>query len=357
MAKQETLYGGQAVIEGVMMRGVGHFAVACRRMSGEIALTCEAVPKVFRPSWQRLPFLRGAFSLVDAMTLGTKAMFWAARIAESDIPKDETKGEIRIAEEIVGPALGSAVAAIDPAPTAPTSSGSGPRVTDVAIGSAMLTGLLLALALIYLIPNLILGAVKHAGITATWQLGLIDAFVRFGIFFGYITAIARMKHVQRVFQYHGAEHKSINALEAEGPEGLSVETARAASRLHPRCGTSFVVIVLLLSTAAIAPFYGLPNWERIPIHLALALPVAGVSFELLRLAGKFRNNPVAAALSRPGMWTQLLTTREPDDSQLEVAIASLRAVMDAEKQQEGTTTVTAADAAELAEREDATAVA
>jgi uncharacterized protein YqhQ len=144
-----------------------------------------------------------------------------------------------------------------------------------------------------------------------------------------VLIIGRMKHVFRVFQYHGAEHKSINALEAHGAGALSVDTARAASRLHPRCGTSFVVIVLLLSTIALIPFYGLPATARVPIHLLLTLPIAGVAFELLRLAGKYRDNPVAAALSRPGMWTQLLTTREPDDAQLEVAIASLRAVMNA----------------------------
>lgn len=353
MAKQETLYGGQAVIEGVMMRGSDRFAVACRRSSGEIALTVEPVPKVLRPAWQKVPLLRGAFALVDAMTLGTKAMFWAAKVAEADIPKTDAADQkkVRAAEETVGPALGSAVAARDTAsPDAAADSSS--RVTDVAIGSAMVTGLLLALALVFVVPNLILSGVKHLGITETWKLGLIDALVRFGIFFGYIGAISRMEHVKRVFQYHGAEHKAINALEAVGASALSVTTARAASRLHPRCGTSFVFIVLLLSTLAIAPFYGLPAWARVPIHLALALPVAGVAFELLRLAGKYRHNPVAAALSRPGMWTQLLTTREPDDTQLEVALASLQSVMDAPRSGD-----TPEDPAERAGREEAAAVA
>jgi uncharacterized protein YqhQ len=187
------------------------------------------------------------------------------------------------------------------------------------------------MVLVFVIPNLILSAVQAAGVTRTWQLGLIDAAVRFGIFFSYIALISRMAHVRRVFQYHGAEHKAINALEAGGREGLTVAAARAASRLHPRCGTSFVFIVLLLSTLALAPFYGLPTYLRVPIHLALALPIAGVSFELLRLAGKYRDKPLAAALSRPGMYAQLLTTREPDDEQLEVALTSLKAVMDAER--------------------------
>jgi uncharacterized protein YqhQ len=140
-----------------------------------------------------------------------------------------------------------------------------------------------------------------------------------------------MGHVYRVFQYHGAEHKAINALEAGGTEGLTVPAARAASRLHPRCGTSFVVIVLVLSVLAASPFYGQPVWLRFLITLLMVLPVAGVSFELLRLAGKYRHNPIAGALSRPGMFAQLLTTREPNDEQLEVALTSLKAVMDAEQ--------------------------
>jgi uncharacterized protein YqhQ len=138
-----------------------------------------------------------------------------------------------------------------------------------------------------------------------------------------------MEHVHRVFQYHGAEHKAINALEAGA--GLSVATARDASRFHPRCGTSFVFIVIILSVFAAAPFYSLPIWYRIPIGLALLFPVASIAFELLRLAGVYRNNPIAHLFSVPGMWAQRLTTREPDDSQLEVSIASLVAVMNAEK--------------------------
>ena len=327
-----TLYGGQAVIEGVMMRGPGHFAVAAQRANGEIALTCEAVPKVLRPSWQKVPLLRGAFSLVDAMTLGTKALYWAAKIAEQDTiagsAGDAERDSLRAAEEAVGPALGTAAAAPDPTPAdvKPRSSG----VTDIAIGGAMVLGLLFAVGLFKVLPQVIVEVVKRtAHVSAYWKLGVLDALVRFTLFFGYITLIARMKHVFRVFQYHGAEHKAINALEAGN--GLTVENARAASRLHPRCGTSFIVIVLLLSVLATAPFYGLPVWVRIPLGVLMLFPVAGVSFELLRLAGKYRDNPVAAALSRPGMWTQLLTTREPDDKQLAVAIASLDAVMRADE--------------------------
>ena len=307
-----------------MMRGVRYFAVAARRANGQIALTCEPVPKVLRPNWQKVPFLRGAFALVDAMTLGTKALFWAAKIAEADIERPGEKADERASAELVGPALGTASVAPEGS-TPPRSS----RVSDVAIGGAMVTGLLFALCLIVVFPNLAIEAAKRLGWNARWQLGLTDGLTRIVIFFGYILLISRMHHVRRVFQYHGAEHKAINALEA-GHDPPTVDAARSASRLHPRCGTSFVFIVLLLSTLAFAPFYGLPPLLRVPIHFLMALPVAGVAFELLRLAGKYRANPVMAAVSRPGMWTQLLTTREPDDGQLEIALASLQAVRSAE---------------------------
>jgi uncharacterized protein YqhQ len=293
------LYGGQAVIEGVMMRGPHHFAVAARRANGEIALTCEPVPKILRPAWQKIPFLRGGFSLVDAMTLGTKSLFWAAKVAEEDTRTPE--------ENATKPAAG---------------------VSDTLIGGAMVTGLVFAIFLFKILPQFGIEALKKTTTLHGWQLGLVDFVVRFTIFTTYILAIARMNHVFRVFQYHGAEHKAINALEA-GKE-LTVAHVREASRLHPRCGTSFLVIVIMLSVLAVAFFYDRPLWQRILIQLAMVFPVAGVAYEILRIAGKYRHNPLMAALSRPGMWTQLLTTREPDDSQLEVSIASLKAAMAAE---------------------------
>ncbi len=288
----KTLYGGQAVIEGVMMRGPRCFAVAARRASGEIALVCEPVPKILRPAWQKVPFLRGGFALVDAMALGTRALFWAAKVAEAD--------------------------------TAPAAANGGSsKVADIAIGGALFVGLGFAVLLFKVLPQLLLEPLKQG--QPIWRIGLIDFAVRLCIFTGYIALVARMRHVHRVFQYHGAEHKAINVLEAGQP--LTVENVRAASRLHPRCGTSFLVLVILLSVLAVAPFYGEPLLVRILIQLCLLLPVAGVGFEILRFAGLLRGNPIADALSRPGMWTQLLTTREPDASQCEVAIASLEAVL------------------------------
>ena len=192
----------------------------------------------------------------------------------------------------------------------------------------MITGLVFAVFLFKILPQFGIEALKKTTSLHGYQLGMVDFVVRFSIFTIYILLIARMNHVYRVFQYHGAEHKAINALEA-GKE-LTVANVREASRLHPRCGTSFLVIVIFLSVLAVAFFYDRPLWQRILIQLLMVFPVAGVAFELLRIAGKFRSNPIMAAFSRPGMWTQLLTTREPDDSQIEVSIASLKAAMAAE---------------------------
>ena len=288
------LYGGQAVIEGVMMRGPHHFAVAARRSTGEIALTCEPVPVQKRPAWQKLPFIRGSFALVSAMQLGTRALLWAAKIAEEDITDTKISS----------------------------------KVMDVAMGSTVV--LSLALAVFFkTLPQIPIQFAKNAGWSA-WQIILMDFSIRIVFITGYLLLIARMKHVFKVFQYHGAEHKAINALEA-GHE-LTVENVRVASRLHPRCGTSFLFGLIALSVLAMS-YFNINNsslWQRMLIQVGIIPIIAGVMFELLRIAGKFRRNPVMAAFSRPGMWTQLLTTREPDDSQLEVSIASLKAAMAAE---------------------------
>jgi uncharacterized protein YqhQ len=320
----ETLYGGQAVIEGVMMRSPHYFAVACRKANGEIALTCEPVPKILRPYWQKIPFLRGAFAIVDAMALGTKSLLWAAKIAEADIPNTSAVSGTEKPAPVDG-------VVIRDAPAVPS------KATDIVLGSAMIIGLLSFVALFKMLPHLgveftkkSLGYTSHnLPFIALVKIGSIDLLIRLTIFTVYISLISRMKHVFRVFQYHGAEHKAINVLESQ--QELTVENAAGITRLHPRCGTSFVVIVLFFSVIAIAPFYGMEWYWRMLIQIGLVPIVAGVSFELLRLAGKFRGNVLADTLSRPGMWTQLLTTREPDSSQLEVAIASLKAVIDAEE--------------------------
>ena len=327
-----------------MMRGPLFFAVACRRADGAIAVTCEEVPKVLRPSWQKLPLLRGAFGIVDAMALGTRALFWAAKVAEQGISRPDGDAFTRAEVAPVGalPVLDVVVPEVAPAGAA--------RVTDVAIGGAMVLGLALGIGLIVGIPYIVTEVIApRLGWTHGWRVALLDGAVRLLIFFGYIALVSNYKHVRRTFEYHGAEHKTINALEAEMP--LTPANVLRQSRLHPRCGTSFVVIVMVVATLVFAVFRESPLYAAMQPHLPaslaalerllagivrlvtmvlLMLPVAGVSYELLRLAGKYRGNPVADFLSLPGMGTQLLTTREPNAAEAEVAIAALQTVMRAE---------------------------
>jgi uncharacterized protein YqhQ len=229
------------------------------------------------------------------MRLGTRSLLWAAKIAEEEIAEtDKPSG----------------------------------KVMDVVLGSTVV--LSLALAIFFkTLPQIPIQFAKNAGWPA-WQIILMDFTIRVVFITGYLLLIARMKHVFRVFQYHGAEHKAINALEA-GKE-LTVENVRAASRLHPRCGTSFLFGLIALSVLAMS-YFNINNnvlWQRILIQVGILPVMAGVMFEILRLGGKFRNNAAVATLSTPGLWTQYLTTREPDDSQIEVSIASLKAAMAAE---------------------------
>ncbi|MBC8141088.1 MAG: DUF1385 domain-containing protein [Armatimonadetes bacterium] len=349
------LYGGQAVIEGVMMRGPLFFAVACRQADGMIATTCEPVPKSLRPDWQKLAFLRGGFMIVDAMALGTRALFWAAKVAEQGI--DQPNADAMTRAEVAPVGAAPVVGVVIPGNTKFAKSG----VTDVYIGGAMVLGLAIGIGLIVGIPYVITEVfAPRLGITGWWQTALLDGIVRLTIFFAYILAVSQYKHVRRTFEYHGAEHKVINMLEAKLP--LTVENGLAQSRLHPRCGTSFVVIVMVVATLLFAVFRESQLYQlllpqlpanlvvlerlltgiiRLAVMVALMFPVAGISFELLRLAGRYRGNPLADALSRPGMWTQLLTTREPDGKQIAVAIASLEAAMRAENENAATATTPA----------------
>jgi uncharacterized protein YqhQ len=185
----EILYGGQAVIEGVMMRSPHYFAVACRKANGEIAITCEAVPKVLRPYWQKIPFLRGAFAIVDAMALGTKSLLWAAKIAEADIPADPNK--LSDPNKLVDP---KKLAPVDGAVVLESTSS---KATDIVLGSAMVVGIVSFIAIFKALPHLAVEFFKQVFHWHSWQLSVADIIVRLTIFTVYISLIARMKHVFR----------------------------------------------------------------------------------------------------------------------------------------------------------------
>lgn len=277
--------GGQAVIEGVMMRGKTHVAVAVRQPDGEISVDVRPVNSISdRYPILKKPFLRGVVSLVESLVMGMKALAYSAQVSGDEDEKLDSK--------------------------------------EMALTIAVSAGL--AILLFIVIPTWSMRFLT--GITQDHMaLNLAEGVLRMAIFLAYIAAISSMNDIQRVFQYHGAEHKTIYTYEAGLT--LKVENVRPFSTLHPRCGTNFLMIVMLISMF-IFTFLGWPSlWERIASRIILMPVIAGVSYELIRYAGAHTDNPLVRIAITPGLLLQKLTTRQPDDSQIEVAIASLKAVV------------------------------
>lgn len=333
---ERTLYGGQAVVEGVMMRSPRYFAVACRRQSnGEIVIRQENVESMMAKwQWLNKPFLRGTLALVDAMAMGIKALTYAANVQAADelgqpIPAEPSeKGAAAVSGK-----NGSTPAAAGAKEETAEQVVAKP-INDIAIGGTMVLAMLLGIFLFWELPTLItqgiqaLLHIKHPTVEQSVLFNLGDGVIRIVFFLCYVLLISAMPHVRRVFQYHGAEHKAINALEAGRP--LTLESARESSRIHPRCGTNFIFLVLIVFLIVAALFGRPPIWERLPLNLVLLPFVAGISFEILKFAGNHRDKKWAQWLVAPGLATQYLTTRVPDDSQIEVALAALVSVWDKE---------------------------
>lgn len=284
------MIGGQAVIEGVMMRGVKSTAMAVRQPDGEIHIDVWGNASVRdRFPVLKLPILRGVVSFVEMLVLGFRSLTSSAEIAE---PAEEKTDQ--------------------PA--------SGTKAADII---SMVVGLVLALLLFSVLPTFLIKKTDpflHYGAFKT----LVEGLVRIAIFVIYLVSISAMKDMRRVFEYHGAEHKTIFCY--EHGDALTVENARKCGRFHPRCGTSFLLIVLIVSILV----FSFVTWSslalRIVLKLALLPLVVGVSYEIIKFAGR-HDNSVMRFLLAPGLWLQRITTREPDDSQLEVAIRSLEAVL------------------------------
>jgi uncharacterized protein YqhQ len=297
VAKRDAPVGGQAVLEGVMMRGVNVWAVAVRNPEGEIEIESEPLkPWAQRHRAWRLPVIRGVVALGESMKIGFKAL---AISANAQLEDDEDGKE----EEIGGWVWGLTIA----------------------------LSLALAVLLFFVVPVGLTSLIKD-------QLGspllfwLVEGVVRTTIFIGYILAISKMPDLRRVFEYHGAEHKTISCYEAE--DELIPSRAKLYSRLHPRCGTSFLLIVMVLAIFVFAPI-GLPAWYWLVLSRILGIPlIAGLSYEVIKWAGKNRRKRWVRAVMWPGLMLQNLTTREPDEEQLAVAIASLEAVLAVETPEE-----------------------
>ena len=321
-------YGGQAVIEGVMMRGVGTFAVACRRANGEILVRDEPVPAFFtRYVWAKWPFLRGVFALADSLVLGMKSLLYSANLAMEDqnaAAQESKGGDPPSAPPPTGPLTQALLGPLWLFLLAAGAPGGG-AISSISVTGSAILGLALGIGLFMILPGLVAQWLTPLLGETLWR-AVVEGLTRVGLMLGYIALIGRMKEVQRLFQYHGAEHKAINALETEGK--LDVDAAVRASRIHPRCGTNFVLTVLIMKMLVVMV---LPWQEKLHLiallRLALLPLVASLSYEVIRLAGAYRNFAPLQWLVTPGLLTQQLTTREPDREMVEVAVASLRSVL------------------------------
>ena len=313
--KFKTTIGGQALIEGIMMRGPDKDAIVVRAKEG---LHIETMPRKKNPprSWKNLPFIRGIFNFFDAQVVGIKALLRSADLAPEEMQEEPSKFDRWLEKKLGNEAFQKAI-----------------------VGIAMFMGLGLSVVLFFLLP-MIIGGLFDRWITSNLGVNLIEGLIRMVIFLGYMLLISRMEEMRRVFSYHGAEHKTIRCYEAGLP--LTVENVRQQTRLHPRCGTSFLLVVMVISilvfsVASSALLAAVPALETIRgsfgyrllmiVFKLLLLPlVVGITYEINRWAGR-NDNGFTRILTAPGMWLQNFTTNEPDDAMIEVGIAAVEAVL------------------------------
>ncbi len=300
---KRTKIGGQAVIEGVMMRGKHMYAMAVRNPEGGLTIEKNEWKGLGVKGPFRLPILRGIAAFLDSLVTGTKILMRSAQIAGEDWADaaEPTKFEKFLQEKL------------------------GDKINDVLIYTSVCISLVLGIGLFFLLP-VWLGSFFRTFVPV-WALGIVEAVIRIAIFLGYLFAISRMKEIQRVFQYHGAEHKTINCFESE--KELTVENVRPCSRLHKRCGTSFLFFVIIISCIVFLFVQTDSVLSRMLIKLCLVPFIAGISYEVIRWAGD-SENPLVAAVSKPGFCLQMLTTAEPADDQIEAAIAAMKGVLEDE---------------------------
>ncbi len=314
--KEPMLYGGQAIIKGVMMRSPKFFAVACRRASGAINTRVEPIVFPNRPAFLKWPLVRGSLALFDSMVLGIKALMWSASLAMEDIEAEEAanasehdKQEMEKAHKVAGG-----------------------HVNDVAIGGALVVGLGFGVLLFIILPNIIAGWLSPGLIHGRVALNLVEGVIRVSFFLLYIAVVGFMPDIREVFEYHGGEHRAINTFEAGLP--LTFENTKGFGTVHVRCGTNFILIVLVLSIVVFSVLPWSSPLERILGRLVLLPLVAGMAYEVIRFAGRNTHNRLIRAILAPGLALQYITTRPPSDDQVEVALASLNCVVEAEKSAE-----------------------
>ncbi|WP_051188435.1 DUF1385 domain-containing protein [Proteocatella sphenisci] len=293
--------GGQALIEGVMMKCGSSKAIAIRKNDGTIEVKRHKLTVAKDGSLKKLPFVRGMFMLIESMVEGGKDLTYSANLFAEGFEDEEESKFDKWLKKIFGDRLDDVI-----------------NVVSVVLSAVIAIGLFIVLPTVF---------AKGNSADRTFTVALREGALKLTIFVGYLFIMSQIKDIKRVFQYHGAEHKSIFAYE-QGIE-LNVENVRKMGRLHPRCGTNFMFVVIAISIA-IFSFVGIRNvWLRSLLKIAVFPLMAGISYEVIRFAGKHQNF-FTRAMVWPGLMMQKITTKEPDDSQLEVAIASLKAVLEDE---------------------------
>jgi uncharacterized protein YqhQ len=285
-------YGGQAVIEGVMMRGQKAVVTAVRRPGGELAINTQPLASLYTSRVRRAPFMRGIIVLLEAMVLGIRSLLYSANVS---LEEEDTK------------------------------------ISGGLVWTMVAVSLVFSVALFFMAP-LFLTKLLDPYINSPLVFNLIDGLIRLIIFIAYLKLMTLVPDIKRVFAYHGAEHKAVNAYEDGAP--LEVGAARKYSTAHRRCGTSFLFIVLIIAIIAFA-LVGLPSlWLMVLSRILLIPVIAAISYEVIYFGANHTKNSLVRAVIAPGLWLQALTTREPDDSQLETALAALEKVIEIDQLEE-----------------------
>lgn len=296
--------GGQAVLEGIMMKHKDEYAVAVRKPDGEIFVKKDVYRGVI--GWKpltRIPFVRGVFNFIDSMVLGIQTLTYSAEFYEEEEDKEKQDSRNEEADKQAAQSEGT---------------------EKLIMAGTVLFSVAAAVGIFMVLPYFLSSLLKPLISSYTWRT-VIEGFMRIGIFIIYVLLISRMEDIQRTFMYHGAEHKCINCIEHGLP--LTVDNVRISSRQHKRCGTSFLFFVLAIGIILLLIIQVESPVMRVAVRIALLPVIAGISYEVLKLAGR-SENPVVNLLSKPGLAVQKLTTKEPDDSMIEVAIQAVEAVFD-----------------------------
>lgn len=291
--------GGQAVLEGVMMKNKDTYAVAVRKPDGEIEVKKDTYRSI-TGNWKKLtqiPFIRGVFNFIDSMILGMSTLTWSASFFE-----DEEAEEVKTEEEAK----------------------KAKKQEDLMMAGTMVLSFAMAIGIFMILPYFLSGLLKKWVPSYTIRL-IFEGIIRIAIFVAYVAGISLMKDIKRLYQYHGAEHKCINCIESGLP--LTVENVRKSSKEHKRCGTSFMLFVMIVGIVLLFFVRVESVLMRVLVRIALLPVIAGISYELIKWAGR-SENPIVNILSKPGLMLQGLTTKEPDDSMIEVGIQSVEAVFD-----------------------------